>query len=143
MASLTSANAIITLSVAGIFNTPIQLQGFSADNIYDTPENEIVQTAMGVDGILSGGFVFNPVDQTIELQADSASNDFFETWAAQMLAARDVYTAEGQTNLVALGRTYVMTKGFFVNFHQFAPAAKILQRRRYTLRWERIRGQPN
>jgi len=143
MASITSANAILTLSVTGITSSPVQLQGFSADNIYDAPETEIVQTAMGVDGVLSGGFVYNAVTQVIELQADSPSNAFFEQWAQTMFQVRDVFVAQGQTNLVALGRTYTMTKGFFTNAHQFAPAAKVLQRRRYTIQWERVIGQPN
>ena len=35
--SLTSANAVITLSVAIVFPTPQQIQKFSTDNIYEAP----------------------------------------------------------------------------------------------------------
>ena len=142
MASLTSANAIITLSVPGVFTTPVRLQGFSADNIYDTPETETVQTAMGVDGRLSGGFVFNPVDQTFTIQADSETNAFFETWAARMNTQKDVYVAEGTTRLLSVNTSYVMRRGFLVNAHLVPAAARILQPRRYTLRWERVTATP-
>ncbi|MGA1801484.1 phage tail fiber protein [Rhizobium sp. HT1-10] len=64
MASITSANAIITLTIPGLFNTPVQLQGFSADNIYESEVQEIAETSMGVDGKLSAGYVFNPINQT-------------------------------------------------------------------------------
>lgn len=142
MASITSANAVITLQVTGIFTTPFQLQGFSADNIYDAPETELVQTAMGVDGRLSGGFVFNPVDQSFSIQADSETNTFFETWAARMNTQKDVYVAEGTTRLISVNRAYVMRRGFLVNAHQFPAAGRILQPRRYTVRWERVTSTP-
>lgn len=142
MASITSANAVITIQVTGIFSTPFQLQGFSADNIYDMPETELVQTAMGVDGRLSGGFVFNPVDQTFSVQADSETNAFFETWASRMNTLKDVYVAEGQTRLLSVGTSYVMRRGFLVNAHQMPAAGRILQPRRYTVRWERVTSTP-
>lgn len=142
MASITSANSVITISVTGIFSTPFQLQGFSADNIYDAPELEVVQTAMGVDGRLSGGFVFNPVVQTFSIQADSETNRFFETWAARMKTRKDVYVAQGTTKLVSVNRSYTMRRGFLTTVHQLAPAARILQPRRYTVTWESVTAAP-
>ncbi|KEA07119.1 phage tail fiber protein [Rhizobium rhizogenes] len=136
MASITSANAIITLTIPGLFNTPQQLQGFSADNIYDMAVQEVVQTAMGVDGILSGGFVFNPVEQTFDLQADSNSNTIFETWAATQKQIKDVLIANGETTLTSVGRSYVLTKGFLISLPPAPAAGRILQARRYMVRWE-------
>lgn len=142
MASLTAANAIITLTIPGLFPTPIQLQGFSADNVYDMAVQEVVQTAMGVDGILSGGFVFNPVEQSFELQADSNSNTIFETWAATQKQVRDVFTANGETTLPSVGRSYVSTKGFLISLPPAPAAGRILQPRRYMVRWESILAVP-
>lgn len=142
MSSITAANAIIMLTIPGLFPVPQRIQGFSADNIYDTPEQEVVETAMGVDGILSGGFVFTPVEQNFSLQADSASNFIFEQWAAAMANNRDVFTANGETTLLSVNRTYVSTKGYLVNASPLATAARVLQRRRFTIRWERVRANP-
>ncbi|RWH57849.1 MAG: hypothetical protein EOQ81_14795 [Mesorhizobium sp.] len=133
MSSLTAANAVITLAVANLFPTPFQLQGFSADNIYDLDSVDQVETAMGVDGILSGGFVYNPINQTFVLQADSPSIAFFETWAATQVQAKDVYTANGSTTLPSLGRSYISTKGFLVS----------LQPRRFAIRWQSVQSVPN
>lgn len=143
MASLTSANAIITITIPGLFNTPQQLQGFSADNVYDMAVQEVVQTAMGVDGILSGGFVFNPVEQTFDLQADSNSNNIFELWAATQKQIKDVLTANGATTLPSVGKSYIATKGFLISLPPAPAAAKILQPRRYMIRWESILAVPN
>lgn len=143
MSTLTTANAVITLTVPFIFPTPIQLQGFSTDNIYETDAVDQVETAMGVDGILSGGFVNNPIPQTFVLQADSPSILFFETWAQTQKQAQDVYIANGSTTLPSVGRTYISTKGFLVNMQTMPGAAKTLQPRRFAIRWERVLSAPN
>jgi len=142
MASLTAANAVITLVIPNLFASPQQLHGFSADNVYDMADQQVVETAMGVDGHLSGGFVFNPVDQTFVLQADSASNQLFEQWAAAQAKIKDVYPANGQTTLKSTGRKYVATRGFLVSLPPMPGAARILQPRRYTVRWESVQSQP-
>nr|DAH84770.1 MAG TPA: Protein of unknown function (DUF3277) [Caudoviricetes sp.] len=142
MSSITAANAIIMLSIPGLFPVPQRIQGFSADNVYDAADQEVVETAMGVDGILSGGFVFTPVEQNFSLQADSASNFIFEQWAAAMLNNRDVLTANGQTTLLSVNRTYVSTKGYLVTRTPLATAGRVLQRQRYMIRWERVTANP-
>lgn len=142
MSTLTAANAIITLSVAGLFPVAHRLQGFSADNIYETPSQEVAETAMGVDGRLSAGFVYNPVEQTFIIQADSASNAFFEQWAAFQQQNQDVSPCSGQTALPSVGRTYISTRGFLVGLQPLPNAAKILQPRRYVIRWQGVQSAP-
>jgi len=142
MASITAANAVVTLSIPNLFPSPQQLRGFSADNVYEMADQQVVETAMGVDGVLSGGFVYNPVDQTFVLQADSASNAFFEAWAAAQTKLRDVYIANGQTTLVSVNRKYVSTRGFLVSLPPMPAAARVLQPRRYTVRWQSVLSAP-
>ncbi len=142
MASITSANAIITLTIPGLYAIPQQLQGFSAENIYEMASLEVVQTAMGVDGLLSGGFVNNPVEQTFDLQADSPSNTIFETWASSQRQAKDIYIANGETRLPSINRAYVSTKGYLISLPPAPSAARILQARRYVIRWERVVSTP-
>lgn len=143
MANITSANAVITITVPGIFSTPVQLQGFSADNIYDSPETEIIQTSMGVDGRLSGGVVFNAYEQTFMIQADSAETiKFFETWTTRIQTRKAPFPAEGTTTLVAVNRTFYMRRGFLVRTHQTPPAGRILQPRRFTIQWNSVTPAP-
>ena len=54
--TLTAANAIITLSVDEVFDTPFQLQQFQADDMFDTEDAEPVEVRIGVDGFKSSGF---------------------------------------------------------------------------------------
>ena len=80
--SLTAANAVITLTIAGVFNAGQQLQQFAADDVFSVEQVTPTETLMGVDGFLSGGRTPVPVPWTISLQADSPSNFIFEQWFA-------------------------------------------------------------
>src|SRR5438045_2746386 len=93
MSSLTAATAIYQLAIASIFPTPQQLQGFAADDVFSTDPLESAEVVMGVDGFLSGGFVFREVKQKIVLQADSPSVFVFDQWWQQSQVAREILPA--------------------------------------------------
>lgn len=142
MADITSANAILILSVPLLLPVPQQIQGFSTDEIFDTESAAINETLMGVDGILSGGFVYMPRKMTITLQADSASNTFFDAWAQGMTAGVFVAPATGGITLTGIGKAYVMANGFLTGYKPTPDAKKLLQPRKFELTWESITPAP-
>ncbi len=142
MASITSANAVLTLAVPPLFPVPQQIQGFATDDIYDIPQIKSVEVQMGVDGVLSAGFVYIQIPQEITLQADSDSNDFFDTWWTQMQAAQDVYAASGIIKLPSIATKFTQINGFLTGYKPAPGAKKLLQPRKYEITWERIAPAP-
>lgn len=142
MASLTAANAVIFLGVAGIFSVPQQLQGFDVDDVFSTEAIDTAETKMGVDGTLSAGYVPMAVKQAIYLQADSASNGFFETWYTSELAAKEKFFAFGIVTLSAVGREYTMARGVLTSYQPTPNAKKILQPRKFEITWETVVPAP-
>lgn len=142
MATITAANSVLMLSVPLLFPVPQQLQGFMADDIFDTDQIKSVETAMGVDGILSAGFVFVEITQNFALQADSDSNNFFDTWWAQMQAAREVYFANGQIALPAVNKKFTMTRGVLSGYKPTPDAKRTLQGRRFQITWNTVAPSP-
>ena len=140
--SITSANAVIMFSIPNLYNTPQQLQGFAADDIFDTEIMDAVETLMGVDGILSGGKVFAPVSQGYALQADSPSISIFDTWWGQMQVLNDVYTANATVTFPGLQTKYALTKGFLTKYPPIPDAKKILQPRKFSVMWQGVQSQP-
>lgn len=140
--SITAANAVVMLTVPTLFQTPQQLQGFAADDIYDTDAINSVETQMGVDGRLSGGFVFVPVTQNFALQSDSDSVRFFDTWWTQMQAAQEVYTANGTILLPGVQKKFTMTRGFLSGYKPIPDAKKVLQAIRFAITWNRVSPSP-
>lgn len=141
--SITSANAVIMLSLQPLFITPYQLQQFAADNIYGTDAIEASETAMGVDGILTGGFVNVAVRQTFYLQADSPSNYFFQQWYEQQRAQQDTFTANGTLILRSLGAKFKMTKGFLKSYQPISDGGRVLKERRHTIEWNVVSSNPS
>ena len=140
--TLTAANAILTIGVESLYPQGRRLQGFSADDITDIDALAIGEGSMGVDGRLSAGFVFNPVPQNITLQADSESNDMFETWAATERLRVEKFVAFGSILLPATGARYTLTRGFLMSTSVLPAVRKTLQARRYSITWERVTPSP-
>ena len=136
--TITSANAVYTLAVSDLSIGPSQLQGFSADDIFTTEPLASAETLMGVDGNLSGGFVFVPVLQNINLQADSSSNDLFDQWWLAQQIAKDLFYANGVVILTSIGKKWTLTKGVLHTFPPIPDAAKTLRPRRFGLTWETV-----
>lgn len=142
MGSISSPSTVLTLAQAILFPIPVQLQGFGADDIYGIDQIKSVEVSMGVDGVLSGGFVYAEVMQNITLQADSASNDIFDTIWTQMQAATDVYPLNGIVILPSISSQFVMRNGFLTGYKPAPDAKKTLQPRTYQITWERVFPSP-
>lgn len=141
--TITAANAVLTLGVINLFNTPRTIRGFSADDVTEIEPLTNGETTMGVDGRLSAGFVFNPVPQGITLQADSQSNDFFDQWQQAERQAREKYEAFGSILLLATGTRYTLTRGFITQVSIMPAIRKTLQARKFMITWEKVIASPS
>ena len=138
MASITGANAVIMLTAVPLFAIPQQLQGFAADDVFDTDAIESAETVMGVDGRLSAGFVFVSIRQSYRLQADSPSINFFDVlWGAQQ-QIRETYRINGVVLLTAVGKKWTMNNGVLTGYKPIPDTKKLLQPQPFTITWESI-----
>lgn len=140
--TITSANASIQISVPGLFPVPQLLQGFAADDIFGTEPLENGELSMGVDGILSAGFVFVPVKQFYNLQANSDSCQLFDDLYAAEQAAREKFAITGLVTLSSVQSQWVMTRGFMSNYPPVPDAGKVLKPRKFYITWTRIQRAP-
>lgn len=142
MPSITSANAVITMSIAGLFAAPQQLQGFAADDIFSTDAIDASEVSMGMDGILSAGYVPAAISQNFMLQANSVSVDMFDQWYLAQRQIRDVFFAQGTIVLSSISAKYALVNGVLRNYPPIADAARTLRPRRFTIVWESVTTQP-
>jgi hypothetical protein len=136
--SITSANAILFLGIQGLFPVPLQIQGFAADDVYDVDAIESAEVSMGVDGVMTAGFVYVPVKQNFTLQADSPSVFLFNTWWATQQQAADVIYANGSLILPSLGTKWVQTKGALTSWTPIPAAKKLLQPLKFGVTWQSV-----
>lgn len=142
MATITSANSVLTLAITNLYASPQTIQGWSADDAFASDAVEMAETVFGIDGQLSGGFVFNPVNMTITIMPNSPSQTIFETWVSATKIAREVYTANATITLPAINRKYTLTKGYLVSAKPFPDVKKTLQPTPFIIRWESVVGAP-
>ncbi len=143
MSTLTGANAVIFLGINVLYPQAVQIQGFAADDVSTTQPIPSAETLMGVDGILSGGFVYVPVPWTITLQGDSPSNAIFDQWWSQQQINRDLYWAFGTVSVVSLGTKFSMSRGALVEYVPMPDIKKLIQPRRYRINWNSILPTPS
>lgn len=140
--SITATNAVLTLTQPTLFPTPVQLQQFATDDVYDISAIQSLEAQMGVDGFLSFGFVYAMVRQGITLQANSPSNVFFDVLWTQMQAAQDNYPLSGLIVLKGINTKFSMINGGLTSYKPAPDAKKVLSPRKYEITWGRIFPAP-
>lgn len=139
MSTITSANSVFSITVAGLFPVPQQLHGYSADRAWESENVALAETIMGIDGVLSSGFIYSPYPQNISLQADSSSRQIFQQIAAAMKAAKDSrFLISGTIDLPSTGESFICTRGTLVDFKPLPDAGKVLQAMSFKIVWQSI-----
>ena len=142
MATITSANSVLMLGVSKLFNIPVQIQGFATDDAFAIEDIDMAETMMGVDGKFSAGWIPVPKSMEITLQADSASNDFFDALIAAESVTREKYQLNGSILLQGTGKLYALTNGYLKKGSVMPPAKKVLQPRKFTIEFKSISSAP-
>ncbi len=138
MATLTSANSVLMLSVGGVFPVAQKIEGYASDASFAFTAHELAQVNMGVDGRLSASYVPKPTDQKITLQPDSPSMRFFEIWMAATQTARDVFYAHGTLSIPSIDRKYTLTRGVLTLAPAAPSAGAILQAMTFQITWQNV-----
>lgn len=142
MGTITSANAVVMLGVGTVFPVPVQIQGFSADDIFTMDDIKNAEILMGVDGILSRGYRFVPKVWRVTLQADSPSNSVFDLAYTTQEALREILTWNGVVTLETIGTTWIMTNGAMTSYKPMPDAKTILQPRTFEITWQSVTPAP-
>lgn len=142
MKTLTTANSALSLMARGLFNVPQAIQGYATDDSFAVDDVNPVETMMGVDGKLSGGYVPYATVMTIMLQADSDSIEFFDTILETQKANKEAFILDGVLIVQGSGHKYALTKGFLSTSTPAETAKKVLQPRKFTITWENCTKAP-
>lgn len=136
--TITSANSVYMITVAGLYMAPQQLQGFMADAAFEQEGVDISENVMGVDGVLSSGWIPQMYSQTISIMPSSPSSVLFETWYAAENVAQEKFSANATITLKSTGRKYSLQNGFLTNYVPIPNAGKVLRGRPFRIVWNTI-----
>lgn len=142
MSDITSANSILLIGITGLFPTPQQMAGFAQDDAYSMADVTSAEVLMGVDAQLSAGWIPQIKEMNVSLQADSASNTFFEAWYAAEEAAKSKFFAFAVIQQPAVGKVYACATGVLSGYSPYADAKKVLQPRKFMIKWGSVIAAP-
>jgi hypothetical protein len=139
---ITSANSTLLIGINGLFTVPQQIAGFSSDDAYSMSAVDNKELMIGVDGVLSAGWI--PAIKVLEitLQADSPSNTMFESWYQTEELARTPYFGFGIIHQPSINRSYALTNGVLKNYTPLAQAQKVLRPRKFEIHFQTVLGAP-
>ena len=138
--TITSANSVVTLKVAGLYNAPVRLEGFSSDAIAQPAQVNPVVAEMGADGHMSVGFVPTPKTVTFAFAADSPSRQIMEDWYSAQEALREVLLCEVEVSTPAINRKYTGLRGALTTAQPGVQAQQTLRPSQYVITFESWTG---
>jgi len=138
--TITSANAVFTLRVPGLYDSPVTIEAFGTDAAVQSADHNPVQVQMSIDGHLSGGFTPTPTVLTITLAADSPSRKTFEDWDQYQKTIREALPGEALFDLPSIGRRMTGTRGFLTQARTHPNANQVLQAGTFQITFESFTG---
>ena len=142
MATITSTNAVFMLGAAGLYNVPVRMQGWSADDAFASEEVEFMEKYIGVDGKLSAGFTPYIVPLDFTLSPDSSSNSIMDAIIAAEKATREKIQLNVTISIPSINRTYAFTTGYLDKGPIMPSAGKILKPRKFALAFQDCSAAP-
>ena len=140
--TITSANSVIMLGVSTIFPIAQQIQGYTADDIFDTDDVDMAEVVMGLDGKQSAGWVPYNVKWRISLMPNSDAILIFDAVITAERVAQDKFTWNGVVTLKGAGTKYTMSNGVLTRGKIMPDAKKTLQPQTYEITWESVLPSP-
>jgi hypothetical protein len=142
MATLTTANSVFMLGASGLYNVPVKIEGYTADDSFMAEDITNAEVMMGLDGKMSAGYTPYPTVLTVTLQADSSSNLIFDTLLQAEKLAREKYELNGTILLPAVNRIFSFTRGFMTKGSPMPANKKVLQPRKFELTFQDMAWAP-
>lgn len=136
--TITSVNAVLALVIPGVYNSPVVIQGFSTDDMFDLDSFPKVETRMGADGHLSQGYIHHARKMKIKLEADSPSGQVFDNWAQAMDTINDAISCSGTIILPSNGLQATLNNGALTLYSDVPGAKKMLEPQTYEITFESV-----
>ena len=136
MATLTTANSVFMLGVASLYNTPIKIEGYTADDSFSVDDITNAEVVIGLDGKMSYGYTPYLTVLSVTLQADSPSCLIFDTLLQAEKLIRGKYELNATILVDSAGMIYTFTKGVISKGTPMSANKKTRQPRKFELTFQ-------
>ena len=127
MKTITSANAILILTVEELYPSGVQIEKFASDDAFSSDNVAIAEVRMGVDGQLAAGYTPAPIPFKISLEADSDSIEYLRNIANNQRLNKTTYSITASISIPALGKEFTLINGILTEVPSILNAKKVLE----------------
>lgn len=152
MGSITNANSslVITPRLAGALSgllpalagAGIQVQGYATDDAFATEAVDTAEVRIGVDGLMSAGYLPRLNKQTITLSPDSITLPQFNALISVQDQIQELILLDGILTLSSIKTSYALVNGVMSRITPIPPGKKVLDPVSYELTWWKITPAP-
>lgn len=109
--TITSANAVLTITCPAVFPVPQIIKGFAVEDSWSVTPYETARAFKGVDGQKSAGFVPANKEMDIHLQANSLSRLVFQQILGVMQATQEIVEFDGNLVIPSTDEVWEFSNG--------------------------------
>ena len=152
MGSITNANSslVITPRLAGALSgllpalagAGINVQGYSSDDAFATEAVDTAETRIGVDGLMSAGYLPRLNKMSITLSPDSITLPVFNALVGVQDQIKELILLDGILTLQSINTTFALVNGVMSRITPIPPGKKVLDPVSYELTWWQITPAP-
>lgn len=152
MGSISNANSslVITPRLAGALSgllpalagAGINVQGYSSDDAFATEAVDIAETHIGVDGLMSAGYLPRLNKMSITLSPDSITLPVFNALVGVQDQIKELILLDGILTLQSINTTFALINGVMSRITPIPPGKKVLNPVSYELTWWQITPAP-
>ena len=132
LGNLTSANSVVILTVADLYPSGVQLEGFSTDQILSGEDVTVGEARMGVDGRLSVGYTPTPKNIVITLEASSPSLEVMQNIYSRFESTKTALECSMTIIIPALSQVFNFVQGSLIKGRPVPDLKKILDPTQWT-----------
>jgi len=136
---ITSANSKLRIVIPELFPAGFDVDDYSADSMFETAALQNKEDMMSADGKYHAGYVYNPVEFTINLMATSRAGQLLDqVYSAERTAIR-AFTVNATLAIPSLDNSkWNFVNGVLYSWNPTPPGRRILQPRAAVFHFEQV-----
>lgn len=116
-------------AVSSLVGVPLELECATSDNPFSFTQQTLVETQNSIEGIMYGGYQAGAgnIELTVTFIAASDSLATLQAIARIMQTQRETMKVNGTIIIPSLQKTFALSDGYWINYHQIPSHGRILE----------------
>ena len=135
---ITSANSKLRIVVPALFPAGFDVDDYAADSMFETATLQNKEDMMSADGKYHAGYVYNPVEFTINVMPTSRAGELLDQIYAAERTSISTFSVNATLAIPSLDAKWNFVNGVLYSWNPVPPGRRILQPRAAVFHFEQV-----